>query len=128
MLAKMGFIEGGGLGKEGQGRAEPILAVQRPKSLGLGVEFSNTVGVRVINTPAKHNSAESMPAQNNPVRPKSLWDFTVCPQLANRNKHQLRCVIGSVWCLTYVWIFAPYSKLETKYSSDSTLLVNILIE
>ncbi|KAL6226190.1 hypothetical protein ACLB2K_000153 [Fragaria x ananassa] len=80
MLAKMGFIEGGGLGKDGQGRAEPIEAVQRPKSLGLGVEFSNTIGVQVINTPsrqnpakntpAKHNSAKSMPAKNNPVRNK----------------------------------------------------------
>jgi G patch domain-containing protein 2 len=42
MMAKMGFIEGGGLGKDGQGMAEPIEAVQRPKSLGLGVEFSNS--------------------------------------------------------------------------------------
>ncbi|XP_004287228.1 PREDICTED: uncharacterized protein LOC101294206 [Fragaria vesca subsp. vesca] len=80
MLAKMGFIEGGGLGKDGQGRAEPIEAVQRPKSLGLGVEFSNTIGVQVINTPsrqnpakntpAKRNSAKSMLAKNNPVRNK----------------------------------------------------------
>ncbi|XP_052198931.1 uncharacterized protein LOC127806022 [Diospyros lotus] len=38
MMAKMGFVEGGGLGKEGQGIAEPIEAIQRPKSLGLGAE------------------------------------------------------------------------------------------
>lgn len=41
MMAKMGYMEGAGLGKNGQGMAEPIEVVQRPKSLGLGVEFSN---------------------------------------------------------------------------------------
>ncbi|XP_077221832.1 D111/G-patch domain-containing protein [Tasmannia lanceolata] len=40
MMAKMGFIEGGGLGKDGRGIVEPIEAIQRPKSLGLGVEFA----------------------------------------------------------------------------------------
>ncbi|KAJ7957728.1 G-patch domain-containing protein [Quillaja saponaria] len=43
MMAKMGYMEGGGLGKDGQGMAEPIEVIQRPKSLGLGVEFSNVV-------------------------------------------------------------------------------------
>ncbi|XP_057508599.1 uncharacterized protein LOC130791479 isoform X2 [Actinidia eriantha] len=42
MMAKMGFVEGGGLGKDGQGRSEPIEAVQRPKSLGLGADSSGT--------------------------------------------------------------------------------------
>ncbi|KAK2646649.1 hypothetical protein Ddye_021844 [Dipteronia dyeriana] len=42
MMAKMGFVEGGGLGKDGQGMSKPIEVIQRPKSLGLGVEFSNT--------------------------------------------------------------------------------------
>ncbi|XP_043701295.1 uncharacterized protein LOC122651811 [Telopea speciosissima] len=42
MMAKMGFVEGGGLGKDGQGMVEPIEAIKRPKSLGLGVEFSPT--------------------------------------------------------------------------------------
>ncbi|XVF88223.1 hypothetical protein PTKIN_Ptkin19aG0032800 [Pterospermum kingtungense] len=42
MMAKMGFVEGGGLGKDGQGMAQPIEVIQRPKSLGLGVNFSNT--------------------------------------------------------------------------------------
>ncbi|KAG6673535.1 hypothetical protein I3842_16G116800 [Carya illinoinensis] len=42
MMAKMGFVEGGGLGKDGQGLAEPIEVMQRPKSLGLGMEFSNS--------------------------------------------------------------------------------------
>lgn len=42
MMAKMGFVEGGGLGKDGQGIAEPIEAIKRPKSLGLGMEFSES--------------------------------------------------------------------------------------
>ncbi|KAL1335171.1 hypothetical protein HN51_064118 [Arachis hypogaea] len=41
MMAKMGYTEGGGLGKNGQGVAQPIEVIQRPKSLGLGVEFSS---------------------------------------------------------------------------------------
>lgn len=36
MMAKMGYVEGEGLGKDRQGRAEVIEVVQRPKSLGLG--------------------------------------------------------------------------------------------
>jgi G patch domain-containing protein 2 len=36
MLAKMGFIEGNGLGKDSQGIAQPLQAIMRPKSLGLG--------------------------------------------------------------------------------------------
>ncbi|KAL9223933.1 hypothetical protein vseg_000017 [Gypsophila vaccaria] len=39
MMAKMGFVEGGGLGKDGKGMSQPIEAVQRPKSLGLGMSF-----------------------------------------------------------------------------------------
>ncbi|KAG9456228.1 hypothetical protein H6P81_000736 [Aristolochia fimbriata] len=42
MLAKMGFVEGSGLGKEGQGMVEPIEAIKRPKSLGLGVQFNGS--------------------------------------------------------------------------------------
>lgn len=37
MLAKYGFEgQGTGLGRNRQGRAEPISAVMRPKNLGLG--------------------------------------------------------------------------------------------
>ncbi|RWV85607.1 hypothetical protein GW17_00052592 [Ensete ventricosum] len=39
LMAKMGFVEGTGLGKEGQGMVQPIQVVKRPKSLGLGVQF-----------------------------------------------------------------------------------------
>ncbi|KAL3586474.1 hypothetical protein D5086_013341 [Populus alba] len=51
MMEKMGFIQGGGLGKDGQGMAQPIEAIQRPKSLGLGVDFSNISGDSVKNKP-----------------------------------------------------------------------------
>lgn len=37
MMAKMGFIEGSGLGKDGKGMVRPIEPTRRPKSLGLGV-------------------------------------------------------------------------------------------
>ncbi|KAI3968701.1 hypothetical protein MKX01_028851 [Papaver californicum] len=43
MMAKMGFVEGGGLGKDGQGIVAPVEAIKRPRSLGLGVEFSPTL-------------------------------------------------------------------------------------
>ncbi|KAJ0984823.1 hypothetical protein J5N97_003179 [Dioscorea zingiberensis] len=46
MMAKMGFVEGGGLGKDGQGMVQPIQPTKRPKSLGLGVEYAEkTTGV-----------------------------------------------------------------------------------
>ncbi|OVA08692.1 G-patch domain [Macleaya cordata] len=44
MMAKMGFVQGGGLGKDGQGIVKPVEAIKRPKSLGLGVEFSQISG------------------------------------------------------------------------------------
>ncbi|KAL3632863.1 hypothetical protein CASFOL_025847 [Castilleja foliolosa] len=42
MLAMMGYVEGGGLGKDGRGMAKPIELSQRPKSLGLGAEVPET--------------------------------------------------------------------------------------
>ncbi|KAK4789831.1 hypothetical protein SAY86_017135 [Trapa natans] len=39
VMAKMGYIEGKGLGKDGKGMAEPIEVIKRPKSLGLGMNF-----------------------------------------------------------------------------------------
>ncbi|KAK1403467.1 putative G-patch domain, R3H domain-containing protein [Heracleum sosnowskyi] len=42
MMAKMGYMEGGGLGKDCQGRAEVIEVIQRPKSLGLGANVRET--------------------------------------------------------------------------------------
>ncbi|XP_050208672.1 uncharacterized protein LOC126659127 [Mercurialis annua] len=42
MMAKMGFVEGGGLGRDGQGMARAIEVTQRPKSLGLGADIPDT--------------------------------------------------------------------------------------
>lgn len=36
IMSRMGFVEGGGLGRDGQGINSPLEAVKRPKSLGLG--------------------------------------------------------------------------------------------
>lgn len=38
LMQKMGWIEGTGLGRGRQGRAEPISALQRPKNRGLGAD------------------------------------------------------------------------------------------
>lgn len=42
VMAKMGYIEGKGLGKDGKGMTEPIEVIKRPKSLGLGMSFSES--------------------------------------------------------------------------------------
>ncbi|KAL8236953.1 hypothetical protein R6Q59_018034 [Mikania micrantha] len=42
MMAKMGYVDGGGLGKDGRGISEPIEVIQRPKSLGLGAKIPDT--------------------------------------------------------------------------------------
>ncbi|KAJ6296218.1 hypothetical protein OIU78_024122 [Salix suchowensis] len=59
MMAKMGFIEGGGLGKDGQGMAQPIEVTQRPKSLGLGVDFSNISSDSVKDKPQSSGTGTS---------------------------------------------------------------------
>ncbi|KAE9602337.1 hypothetical protein Lal_00049971 [Lupinus albus] len=56
MLAKMGYMEGAGLGINGQGMAEPIEVIRRPKSLGLGVEFSHSPPEPAASEPASRNS------------------------------------------------------------------------
>lgn len=40
LMAKMGYKEGSGLGKEGTGRTTPILVEQRPQGMGLGANVS----------------------------------------------------------------------------------------
>lgn len=56
MMAKMGYVEGEGLGKDHQGRAEVIEVVQRPRSLGLGAnapEPSTASSVKETQLPKK---------------------------------------------------------------------------
>lgn len=81
MMAKMGFVEGGGLGKDGQGVAKPIEVVKRPKSLGLGVEFSNTIDDPATSDPTRSSKplknksqrhAASDPATSDPTSGKPL--------------------------------------------------------
>jgi G patch domain-containing protein 2 len=57
MMAKMGFVDGTGLGKDGQGIVQPIQAIHRPKSLGLGVEFDS--------------EAEALKARMEPIKARS---------------------------------------------------------
>ncbi|KAL5229921.1 hypothetical protein ABZP36_028697 [Zizania latifolia] len=59
MMAKMGFIEGTGLGKDGQGIMQPIQPIHRPKSLGLGVEFdSEAEAIRARSEPTPKARSE----------------------------------------------------------------------
>ncbi|CAN0841451.1 Zinc finger CCCH-type with G patch domain-containing protein [Linum grandiflorum] len=78
MMAKMGYIEGAGLGKDGQGMAAPIEAIQRPKSLGLGVEFCNT-DVEQTAKPEQRQSARKSRARSQEKekrpQPQGLGDF-----------------------------------------------------
>ncbi|KAK9269680.1 hypothetical protein L1049_001458 [Liquidambar formosana] len=60
MMAKMGFVEGGGLGKDGQGVAVPIEVIKRPKSLGLGVQFSETAGDEASDDFSKNKNKKDM--------------------------------------------------------------------
>ncbi|XP_030544488.2 uncharacterized protein LOC115750983 [Rhodamnia argentea] len=59
MMAKMGFIEGQGLGKGGAGMAEPIEVIKRPKSLGLGMSFPESAEESERNRESESQSAKS---------------------------------------------------------------------
>ncbi|KAK7388544.1 hypothetical protein VNO78_23363 [Psophocarpus tetragonolobus] len=72
MMAKMGYMGGGGLGKDGQGMAEPIEVIQRPKSLGLGVEFSNSPAEPTRNKSSRVGAKSlglGVEFSNNPAEP-----------------------------------------------------------
>lgn len=73
MMAKMGFVEGGGLGKDGQGMVEPIEVIKRPKSLGLGVEFSSDVGTAAGNDVV--NSARNRSGNSALNKPQMVGAF-----------------------------------------------------
>lgn len=70
MMAKMGYVGGGGLGKDGQGMAKPIEVIQRPKSLGLGMEFSNPSGEpeRTKSHKVGVSNSRGDPTRNNPQK------------------------------------------------------------
>lgn len=69
MMAKMGFIEGTGLGKDGQGIVQPIQAIHRPKSLGLGVEFDmEAEAVKARSEPQSNVRPEPSKARSEPSR------------------------------------------------------------
>jgi G patch domain-containing protein 2 len=72
MMAKMGFIEGTGLGKDGQGIVQPIQAIHRPKSLGLGVEFdSEAEAVKARSEPPSNARPEPSKARSEPSKARS---------------------------------------------------------
>ncbi|GJY98641.1 G-patch domain-containing protein [Tanacetum coccineum] len=55
MMAKMGYVDGNGLGKDGTGISEPIQVNQRPKSLGLGAMAPETPPPSDSTPPFKSN-------------------------------------------------------------------------
>ncbi|CAN1764656.1 Zinc finger CCCH-type with G patch domain-containing protein [Linum perenne] len=75
MMAKMGYIEGAGLGKDGQGMAAPIQAIQRPKSLGLGVQFSNTDVEQPAKAERQRKSGERAQEKRPQPQGQGLGDF-----------------------------------------------------
>ncbi|KAK4404242.1 Zinc finger CCCH-type with G patch domain-containing protein [Sesamum angolense] len=68
MMAKMGYIEGTGLGKDGQGMAQPIEVSQRPKSLGLGAEVPETSGKSSITQPRPKSTGRSAKSSGTNVK------------------------------------------------------------
>ena len=58
MLSKMGWNEGGGLGKDQQGRVEPVRADVRTERAGLGSEVAFVGGAGVDLDPRKKQKAE----------------------------------------------------------------------
>ncbi|KAI7757406.1 hypothetical protein M8C21_007158, partial [Ambrosia artemisiifolia] len=72
MMAKMGYVDGGGLGKDGTGISEPIEVTQRPKSLGLGAKVPDTSEpVNATPPPQKPNRLAGQGSRGSESRGKS---------------------------------------------------------
>ncbi|GAB2238028.1 hypothetical protein Droror1_Dr00015930 [Drosera rotundifolia] len=74
MLAKMGYVEGAGLGKDGKGISQPVEVSQRPKSLGLGMDFTESVSV-IIPIEPKSASSNTGRARSTRKEPSSVGAF-----------------------------------------------------
>lgn len=98
MLAKMGFVEGGGLGKDGQGIVQPIEAIQRPKSLGLGVEITEAKNNRGNSSRADPDKFGSFEKHTKGFGPKSLGlgvEFTEAKNNRGNSSRAVPVKIGS---------------------------------
>lgn len=72
MMAKMGYVEGEGLGKDGKGMSKPIEVIQRPKSLGLGMNFEESPGepVNIVAKQSGGSGSRSRSGSGSARRPK----------------------------------------------------------
>ncbi|KAL1531060.1 hypothetical protein AAHA92_33781 [Salvia divinorum] len=88
MMAKMGYVGGGGLGKDGQGMAQPIEVSQRPKSLGLGAEAPE-VSIKSPNTAPQTKSAGRGGARSCEInrKPMKIKEMTQESKMGSFEKH-----------------------------------------
>ncbi|XP_041998339.1 uncharacterized protein LOC121748179 [Salvia splendens] len=88
MMAKMGYVGGGGLGKDGQGMAQPIEVSQRPKSLGLGAEAPEAT-IKSPNTAPQTKSAGRGGARSSETnrKPMKIKEVSQESKMGSFEKH-----------------------------------------